>query len=313
MVRIMQAQLTQDHLSGQIKQKAIELGFTACGIASATRLVSYEDRFNRWLDDGLHGSMAYMERNKEKRLDPRELMPGAKSVIVVAQNYVPETASKEQLKVSTYAYGKDYHYVIRDKLTLMIQYLHELVPGTESRGFTDSAPVLERAWAVEAGLGWTGKNACLIIPKKGSFFFLAEVITTMKLEPDIPFTRNHCGSCTNCMDACPTRAIISPGRIDARKCISYLTIEHKEAIPHDIKKIGQGWIFGCDICQDVCPHNRFSTPANEPAFTPLNNMHQWPDDQWRNLEKSDFKKIFIKGSSAISRIKYEKLKSNMPD
>jgi epoxyqueuosine reductase len=313
MVRIIQAQLTQDDLSELIKQKAFDLGFTACGIASATRLVSYDDRFSRWLEDGLHGSMAYMANNKEKRLDPRELLPGAKSVIVVALNYFPETVSQEPLRVSKYAYGKDYHYVIKEKLNLLIQYLHKLVPGTESRGFTDSAPVLERAWAVEAGLGWTGKNACLIIPKKGSFFFLAEIITSMELKPDMPFTRNHCGSCTNCMDACPTRAIISPGRIDARKCISYLTIEHKETIPHDIKKIGQGWIFGCDICQDVCPHNRFSTPANEPAFTPLNNMHQWPADQWRNLEKGDFKKIFIKGGSPISRIRYEKLQSNIPD
>ncbi len=312
MVRIMEAQLTKYDLSGRIKQKAFELGFTACGIAKAARLVQYEDRLSRWLEDGLHGTMAYMERNREKRLDPRELMPGAQSVIVVAQNYFPATASQEQLKVSKYAYGKDYHYVVKKKLDLLIQYLKELAPGTESRRFTDSAPVLERAWAVEAGLGWTGKNACMIIPKKGSFFFLAEIITSLDIEPDLPFTKNHCGNCTRCMDACPTKAIIRPGRIDARKCTSYRTIEHKEAIPQEIIKNSQGWIFGCDICQDVCPHNRFSTPTNEPEFTPLSDIHQWSADQWQNLEKSEFKKIFVKGSSPISRVRYEKLKSNIP-
>ncbi len=300
-------------LSALIKQRAQSLGFDACGIARAQKLESHEVRFNKWLEHGFHGSMDYMTRNLEKRLNPGELLPGAKSVIVVTQNYFPQKNNQESQRISKYAYGVDYHHVIKKKLGMLIQYMEELAPGIQSRGFTDSAPVLERAWAVEAGLGWTGKNACMIIPKKGSFFFLAEIITTLAIEPNLPFTKNHCGNCTRCMDACPTGAIVSPGQIDARKCLSYLTIEHKEAIPREVKENNKGWIFGCDTCQDVCPHNRYSTPHTEPAFTPLHGIDTWTTQQWEHLEKSAFKAIFVKGSSPLGRVRYEKLKSNMQE
>lgn len=316
-----------------IKQKAFELGFAACGVARATRLAGYEDWYKQWLKNGSHGTMDYMERHLEKRLDPQQLFPGAKSVIVFAKNYFPSATAKnnpvnldhqiqtnnrddrdsQPINIAKYAWGRDYHYVIKETLRNITDLLEVLAPGTKSRAFVDSAPILERAWAIQAGIGWTGKNSCLIIPKKGSFFFLAEIITTLELTPDNPFDKNYCGSCTRCMDACPTQAIVNPGQIDARKCISYLTIEHKESISPEKKQQCRGWIFGCDICQDVCPHNRFARPNHEQAFTPINDIHTWPAHQWKTLEKKDFKKIFIKGGSPISRVKYEKLLSNLPD
>lgn len=329
-----------------IKQKAGELGFDACGIAMAGKPgVSHQARFDQWLAQGFHGRMAYMERNRDKRFDLQALYPGAKSVIVLAHNYHPRQAAEQgdgglpvtgsfddspgsgpdqqlnmaqhdpdetsRLRVSGYAYGLDYHFVIKKKLMVLIRFMEEMAAGTHSRGFTDSAPVLERAWAVEAGLGWTGKNACLIIPKKGSYFFLAEIVTTLELEPDQAFGKNHCGSCTRCLDACPTQAIVAPGQIDARRCISYQTIENKGPIPQDIKEKSRGWIFGCDICQEVCPHNRFSRPHAEPLFDPLHGIDKWTERQWRSLQKDDFEKYFVKGGSPIGRISYEKLMDNM--
>lgn len=330
--------------TSDIKNKARELGFDACGIARAGLLHGYQERFDLWLDRGFHGSMAYMERHRDKRLDPRELLPGARSVIAVAQNYYPtknfqpndgqaqrgvsghghsqlsgqECAGNEAYRqtvshprVSIYAYGQDYHVVIKHKLKALIQYMEKLAPGTQSRGFTDSAPVLERAWAVEAGLGWTGKNACLIIPQKGSYFFLAEVITTLELEPDRPFLKDHCGRCTRCIDACPTKAIVEPGQIDARRCISYQTIENRGSIPREIREQNPGWIFGCDICQEVCPHNRFATPCREPAFEPLHGISEWPAERWKALTKAAFKRMFVKAGSPIGRVTYEKLMDNI--
>ncbi len=311
-----------------IKQKARELGFDACGVARVTKLASHEAPFSRWLEQGFHGSMAYMERNFEKRLDPGQLFPGAQSVIVVAQNYFPSItrpltpehppekqgvrplADLSTFKISKYAWGKDYHYIIKEKLATLIQWLHAQAPGTASRAFVDSAPVLERAWAVEAGIGWTGKNTCLIIPKKGSFFFLGSVITTLALEPDEAFTKNHCGNCTRCMEACPTGAIVAPGSIDARKCLSYQTIENKEPIPPALKEKNLGWIFGCDICQDICPHNRFAKPHQEPSLEPLRPMREWRNEQWRSMAKPDFKKELVKAGSPLARVKYEKLMDN---
>lgn len=301
-----------------IKQKARELGFDACGVARATKLESMEAPFSRWLEQGFQGRMAYMERNIEKRLDPRQLFPGAQSVIVVAHNYFPSTTSSaiaqhhpQKINIAKYAWGKDYHFVIKEKLATLIQWLHAQVPGTSSRAFVDSAPVLERAWAMEAGIGWIGKNSNIIIPKKGSFFFLGSVITTLAIEPDEAFTKNHCGHCTRCMEACPTGAIVAPGSIDARKCLSYQTIENKEPIPPALKEKNRGWVFGCDICQDICPHNRFSTPHHEPSLNPLKPISEWREKQWSSMTKAEFKKELTKARSPIARVKYEKFMDNI--
>ena len=286
-------------------------------MAAAGRLEDSLARFDHWLEQGYHGSMGYMERNRDKRLDPRELLEGARSVVVVAMNYYPESltengdpADGHWLKVAKYAWGRDYHYVIREKLNELGQFLEQIAPGSHSRGFTDSAPVLERSWAVRAGVGWTGKNACLIIPRKGSFFFLGELITTAVLEPDKPFGNDLCGSCMRCMEACPTKAITAPGTIDARRCISYLTIESKDAIPREFRKQCRGWIFGCDICQDVCPHNRRAGPTREPQFAPLQPMG-WEDHRWASIQKGEFRKLLVRAGSPLSRVRYDKLTDNI--
>lgn len=283
------------------------------------------DYYYKWLEKGFQGSMTYMERNREKRLDPRLLLPGAQSVIVVAQNYFPgsmqmpeaqshhtkkydsEGRETKGIKIAKYAWGKDYHFVIKEKLAVLARLLEEMTPGTQCRVFTDSAPVLERAWAQKAGIGWTGKNACLIIPQKGSYFFLAEIITTMALEPDEPFVKNHCGNCTRCIKACPTGAIVAPGSIDARRCLSYLTIESKEIVPPALSTKSQGWVFGCDICQDVCPHNRFTKSHNEPGLKPLRPFREWTNEQWLSMTKTEFRNELAKAGSPLARVKYEKL------
>lgn len=329
--------------SKEIKDKARELGFDACGIARADLLHAHQPYFDQWLASGFHGSMAYMERNRDKRLDPRVLLPDARSVIVLAKNYFPSSACQTEftgchakadgvtgglpgqqggapkdhagtahdISISKYAYGIDYHDVIKEKLHALMQHIGAGDPAIRSRGFTDSAPLLERAWAVQAGLGWTGKNACLIIPKRGSFFFLAEVVTTLALPHDEPFSKSHCGNCTRCLEACPTNAIVGPGQIDARRCISYHTIENKGPVPQEIRKKNPGWVFGCDICQDVCPHNRFSKPHQEPAFNPLYGIHAWNHQQWKALGKEAFNSMFVKGGSPIGRVTYEKLTDNI--
>ena len=327
-------------MESSIKQKALELGFSACGIARAGRLTAHESRFNDWINRGYHGEMGFLERNRDKRLDPTLLFPGARSVIVVAQNYFPgrdstgrilkhppkkmETnptisAGEEgqasgqgarSLKIAKYAWGKDYHYVIKAKLAVLTAWLEEQVPGVQSRAFVDSAPVLERAWATEAGIGWPGKNSCLIIPKKGSFFFLGSVLTTLELEADGKFSKNHCGNCTRCMNACPTGAIIAPGTIDARRCLSYQTIENKEPIPQEIAEKNPGWLYGCDICQDVCPHNRFALPHNEPAFEPIRPVAEWDDEQWCSMSRSDYKAGIVKAPSAMTRARHKKIAAN---
>jgi epoxyqueuosine reductase len=305
-------------LKATIRERALELGFDAFGVAAATDIGHYREFYMQWLEKGYNGRMSYMVRNVEKRLNPGQLFEGARSVLVVAKNYFPgnkrlaeDTQPENKLKVAKYAWGKDYHFVIREKLGHLIRFIEELAPGAKGRAFTDSAPVLERAWAEKAGLGWTGKNACLIIPRKGSFFFLGEVLTTLDLEPDKPFGNGLCGSCVRCMQACPTGAITAPGVIDARRCISYLTIELKDAIPQEFHGKCHGWIFGCDICQDVCPYNRHAKPHNEPLFEPLEPNAQWTDEQWRTMQKSDFRKKLVKAGSPMSRVKYEKLAENI--
>lgn len=296
-----------------IKQEALQLGFTACGVATAEKLHAHETPLKKWLKEGMHGAMAYMENHLEKRLDPRMLVEGARSVIVVAMNYFPTEQQNPDASylVSKYAYGIDYHFIIKEKLRKLEERLKELAPQHQGRVFTDSAPVLERAWAVQAGLGWTGKNGCLIIPRKGSFLFLGELITNIELRPDTPFEKDFCGNCRRCIDACPTGAFVAPKLLDARRCISYLTIELKDRIPVEFRKKMQGRIFGCDICQDVCPHNRFTEPTGESALNALTFVRNWSDDNWENIDKASFNRLVKKPKSPLSRIKFEKLRDNI--
>ena len=307
-------------LTVRLKEKARALGFDACGVARASELTKSKPLLFEWLHQGYQGKMGYMGNHVEKRLDPRLLVPGARSVVVVAQNYYPAGLQPEdtQFRIARYAYGKDYHLVMKDKLQALAGHLADLAADlTENTGehhfraFTDSAPVLERSWAQEAGLGQHGKNTCLIIPRKGSYFFLGELITGIELEPGTPYEKDLCGSCTRCMDACPTGAITAAGRLDARRCISYLTIELKDPIPGEFRNHCKGWIFGCDICQEVCPHNRHAEPHREPALNALPAITGWSTRQWASLSKKDFNKHLRNTSSALARVRYEKLMDNI--
>jgi epoxyqueuosine reductase len=293
------------------KKRSAELGFDFCGIARADFLGREVSHLEKWLQSGMHGEMQYMARHFDKRLDPRKLVEGAKSVIVLMKNYFPEKElpSENNYIISKYAYGRDYHFVIKKMLKRLMAEMNEKAGGMVARGFTDSAPVLERAWAVQAGLGWIGKNGLLIRPKAGSFFFLAEIITDLELEYDRPKNIDFCGSCTKCMDACPTNAIVAPRVVDARKCISYLTIELKGEIPPEFKGKINDRIFGCDICQDVCPWNRFSKPHHEPQFEPHPQLAEMDKSAWENLSVETFNEIFE--NSAVKRTKYEGLMRNM--
>ena len=301
-------------LTQAIKQHALTLGFDACGITHTRRLTNYEERVAQWLEKGHHAGMGYMQNHFEKRMDPGLLVPGARSVVVLAHNYYPAEVQHPNAwyKVAKYAYGRDYHLVIRGKLFKLLDYTRQ-ASGHQVQGrvFTDSAPVLERAWAQETGIGFIGKNSCTILPRKGSFFFLSEMIIDLELEPDHAFGKDLCGSCMRCMDACPTGAITHPGVVDARRCISYLTIESKEDIPETFAgKCGQ-WIFGCDICQDVCPYNRFARPHQEPAFEPMPFISQWQKADWETLTKESYNKEIKKTGSPLSRAKFEKLAGNI--
>jgi len=267
----------------QIKTWAQEMGFLACGFAKAERLNDHEAQLDQWLANGFHGNMEYMKNHKAMRLDPTLLVPGAKSVICLAYNYFPETTplhpNSSAPQIAKYAWGDDYHHVIKDKLFKLIDRIKTLNPAFEARAFVDSAPVMERQWAEKAGLGWIGKNSLLLRKGVGSFFFLAEIICNLELEPDQQQT-DHCGECTACIDACPTQAIVQPKVIDSTQCISYLTIEDKtwpESI--EISKT-ESWAYGCDVCQDVCPWNRFSQPNQEPRFAPR-EMISWNNLQWK--------------------------------
>lgn len=298
-------------LSNKIKKISEDLGFSYCGIAKAQRLEDDARRLENWLNKGYHGNMQYMANHFELRIDPTILVPGAKSVITVLMNYFPGKIQPPGLpKISKYAYGMDYHEIIRQKLKEFFTRIKEIAGDINGRGFVDSAPVLERAWARESGLGWTGKNGNLITKKNGSFFFIASLIIDLELDYDDPFGKDYCGSCRKCIDACPTEAILPDSTIDGSKCISYFTIELKEAlIPGEMQGKYQDWIFGCDICQDVCPWNRFSSPTAEPGFAPLAELFQLDAKGWFELGESNFSRIFK--NSPLKRSKYRGIIRNL--
>lgn len=303
--------LQSEKYTALIKQEAATLGFMSCGIAQARQLYDDARRLERWLQQGRHGSMQYMERYFDLRIDPAKLVPGARSVITLLLNYYPQQQqSADAPKIAKYAWGTDYHYVIRDKLNMLLAYIREHIGDVDGRGFVDSAPVLERSWAVNSGLGWVGKNGNLLTKHSGSFFFIATLITDLQLVADTPFQTDHCGSCTRCMDACPTQAIVSPTEIDGSKCISYLTIELKdELIPRGLQDKMRGWMFGCDICQDVCPWNRFSKPHGETAFAPIPEILNLRAGEWEAMTEETFRKIFK--SSPLSRPKWKGIQRNV--
>ena len=293
-----------------IKNKAKDLGFSSVGISKARHLHEEENKFEKWLSKGFQGSMNYLEKNLDKRLDPRKLVPGSKSIISLSYNYYPKKNidKKNNFIISKYAYGKDYHKVIKKKLKILFRSIKEKIGDVEGRVFVDSAPVHERAWAKLSGLGWIGKNSLLINEKKGSYFFLAEIICDLDLEYDSPVA-NRCGKCTKCIDACPTDAITSAQIINANKCISYLTIENKKEIPTELKNNLNDAIFGCDICQDVCPWNKFSKPHREESFNPKNELSSLKKTDWIELTEETFNKIFE--GSAVKRAKYEGIIRNI--
>jgi epoxyqueuosine reductase len=297
--------------SEMIKAEAKSLGFIFCGIAKAGFLEEEAPRLEAWLKKGMHGEMRYMENYFDKRLDPRLLVDGARSVISLGLNYYTEekTADPATFKISKYAYGGDYHSVIKDKLKQLLAAINDKIGEVNGRAFVDSAPILDKAWAKKAGLGWTGKNANLISPKTGSFFFLAELIVDIDLEYDIPATADHCGTCTRCIDACPTEAIVAPYVVDGSRCISYLTIELKNEIPQEFQGKMDNWMFGCDVCQDVCPWNKFSVLHQEPAFKPNDSLLEMNKYDWEDITEDVFQKVFK--NSAVKRTKFSGLKRNI--
>lgn len=294
-----------------MKDLAAQLGFSFCGIASATKLDADAERLETWLNKGMHGSMHYMERYFDLRIDPCKLVPGAKSVITLLLNYFPtEKQGNDAVKISKYAYGKDYHEVIRKKLNTLIELIKKNIGEIHGRGFVDSAPVLERTWAQRSGLGWVGKNGNLINKEMGSFFFIATLITDLDLEADEMFTKDYCGTCTRCIDACPTDAILPGKVVDGSRCISYFTIELKEMlIPGEMKGKFDNWMFGCDICQDVCPWNRFSKPTSEIEFTPIPEVLNLSTKEWEMMTEEKFKEIFR--NSPLSRSKFKGIQRNL--
>jgi len=295
--------------SYKIKQKAKELGFYSVGISKAGFLEEEAPKLERWLTNNHQGKMSYMENHFDKRLDPTKLVDGAKSVISLLYNYYPSQHQiASSFKISKYAYGEDYHFVIKEKLFVLLAWMQQEIGEVNGRAFVDSAPVLERAWAAKSGLGWIGKNGNLINKGSGSFYFLSELIIDLELEPDGP-TTDHCGTCTACIDACPTQAIVAPTVVDGSKCISYFTIELKEAIPNEMKGKFDDWIFGCDVCQDVCPWNRFAQPNQEPKFAPNEEWMNYEKRQWMEITADIFKKFFKK--SPIMRTGYNGLKRNI--
>ena len=294
-----------------IKTLATTYGFDYCGIAKAQLLNEDARRLDAWLSKGLHGTMQYMENHFDLRIDPTRLVPGAKSVITLLQNYFPaQQQSVAAPKISKYAFGNDYHEVIKSKLKLFLQQINEQIGEVHGRGFVDSAPVLERAWAQKAGIGWIGKNGNLINKQNGSFFFIATLIVDIELNYDDAFAKNYCGTCTKCIDECPTGAILPDKVIDGSKCISYFTIELKDAlIPDSQKGKFDNWMFGCDTCQDVCPWNRFSKPTTEINFTPIPEILNLSTKEWENMPEASFKKIF--SNSPLSRAKYKGIQRNL--
>ncbi|MBC7400911.1 MAG: tRNA epoxyqueuosine(34) reductase QueG [Mucilaginibacter sp.] len=297
--------------SALIKEEALKLGFLFCGIAKAEFLEQEAPRLESWLNKNMHGEMRYMENHFDKRLDPRLLVDGAKSVISMGLNYYTDNSQADPLapKISKYAYGQDYHTIIKDKLKQLLTIINEKIGEVGGRAFVDSAPVLDKAWAKKAGLGWIGKNTNLINQKTGSFFFLAELIVDIELEYDIEPTTDHCGTCTRCIDACPTEAIVGPYVVDGSRCISYLTIELKNQLPSEFKGKMDNWAFGCDICQDVCPWNKFSVLHNEPAFDPHPELLGLNHADLTEITEDVFQKVFK--NSAVKRTKFGGLKRNI--
>ena len=300
----------KSHYSESIKSKAKDLGFLSCGISKADFLEEEAPRLEQWLNQNHHGEMSYMANHFDKQLDPRVLVPGAKSVVSLLLNYHTEEKQTdvEAPKIASYAFGDDYHKVIKDKLKELMSFIHQEIGEVQGRVFVDSAPVMDKAWAAKSGLGWIGKNTNLISKKVGSFFFIAELILDLELEHDLPAT-DHCGSCTACIDACPTDALLAPYQIDGSKCISYVTIELKNEIPTDFQGKMDNWAFGCDVCQTVCPWNRFATPHSEPAFNPPDELLSLSKNEWEEMTQEVFSVIFK--NSAIKRTKYKGLKRNI--
>ncbi|MES2446774.1 MAG: tRNA epoxyqueuosine(34) reductase QueG [Bacteroidota bacterium] len=297
--------------SRMIKAEALRLGFMACGISKADFLAEEAPRLEDWLNKNHHGEMAYMANHFDKRLDPRLLVDGAKSIVSLTLNYFTDQqqADINAPKISKYAFGTDYHTVIKEKLQELMAFINDNIGEVGGRCFVDSAPVMDKAWAQKAGLGWRGKNSNLISKNAGSFFFIAELIIDLDLDYDTPFAADHCGSCTRCIDACPTDAIIAPYTVDGSKCISYLTIELKNEIPTEFKGKMNNWMFGCDVCQDVCPWNRFSTQHNEPSFEPAMELLNLKKDELIEMTDEVFKQVFK--NSAVKRTKFNGLKRNI--
>lgn len=303
--------LNIDHRTSLIKEKALDLGFSFCGISKADFLNDEAKNLEFWLSKSYNGKMDYMNNHFDKRLDPRLLVDDAKSVVSLLLNYYPAEIQKtdSEVKISKYAYGEDYHNVIKDKLKELFEFIQSEIGEVGGRVFVDSAPVMDKAWAKKSGLGWIGKNSNLIHPKFGSYFFIAELILDLELSPDGPI-KDYCGTCTRCIDACPTDAIVAPYVVDGSKCISYLTIELKDAIlPNEFKGKMDNWMFGCDICQDVCPWNRFSKPTSVAAFSPHENLLKMSKVDWMDLTEDVFRELFR--NSAVKRTKFSGLKRNI--
>ncbi|WAC03739.1 tRNA epoxyqueuosine(34) reductase QueG [Lacinutrix neustonica] len=292
-----------------IKDEAKRLGFLSCGISKAEFLETEAPRLEKWLNQNMNGNMQYMENHFDKRLDPTKLVEDSKSVISLLLNYYPKDSQVDNTyKVSKYAYGNDYHHVIKGKLKALTHFIQEEIGAVSGRAFVDSAPVLDKAWAAKSGLGWIGKHSNLLTQQVGSFYFIAELIIDLDLEYD-SITTDHCGTCTACIDACPTQAIVEPYVVDGSKCISYFTIELKDQLPNTMKGQFDDWIFGCDVCQDVCPWNKFSKPHNEPLFNPHPELLDMTKKDWEEITEDVFKKVFQK--SAVKRTKFSGLQRNI--
>ena len=292
-----------------IKIEANRLGFMSCGISKAGFLEAEAPRLEKWLSKNMHGEMGYMENHFDKRLDPTKLVEGSKSVVSLLLNYFPsQQQNPESYKISKYAYGTDYHFVIKDKLKQLLNFIEQEIGEVHGRAFVDSAPVLDKAWAAKSGLGWIGKHSNLLTKQAGSFYFIAELIIDLELDYDLPVT-DHCGSCTACIDACPTQAIVQPYVVDGSKCISYATIELKNEMPAYFQEKMDDWMFGCDVCQDVCPWNRFSKSHREPLFDPNPQLLSMSKKEWEEITEEVFQQIFKK--SAVKRTKFTGLKRNI--
>jgi len=299
----------KEKYSQLIKAESKRLGFLSCGISKAEFLEEEAPRLENWLQKYHHGQMSYMENHFDKRLNPKLLVEDSKSVISLLLNYFPsEKQNESSYKISKYAYGNDYHFVIKEKLKELLFFIQNEIGAVSGRAFVDSAPVLDKAWAAKSGLGWIGKNSNLITQKVGSFYFIAELIIDLELEYDT-ITTDHCGTCTACIDSCPTQAIVAPYVVDGSKCISYYTIELKDNLPQEMKGKFEDWIFGCDVCQDVCPWNRFSKPHSEPLFNPNSELLSYTKKDWEEITEDTFKQVFK--NSAIKRTKFEGFKRNI--